>query len=188
MNHGQDFAMLLQGGVQVEVELGCTVLQFLSEQMKIPADYIEKRILSLLMDGRPVHDYKKGIVHEGAVLALSAVMPGHLGAMMHQEKARIERDAGGKQESLEENRFGLVTVKLFNFTGRELADTFLNRGVYVEAERFHHFLSMMGTPFFSEILSIHLDDKAIPEPHDMAELVPKQGTLHLFVEKPDAAI
>lgn len=186
MPNTEHFALLLQGGVKVEVETGCTVREFICEHMNICGDYAEKRIQTLFLDGKPVDDFDDNVVHDGSTLALSAAMPGLVGATMRRggfyAKFRhgISYEKDGKQDLV---KLGLVTVKLFNFTGPELADIFMQHGVYVEAERFHFFLSRVSKAFFDEISALHVGDQALSDPHALAQSVPGDGMLHVVVQK-----
>ncbi len=76
------FFPLLQQGVEVEVETGCSLKQLLIEQFGISADYIASRITTLFLNSRAVDDAATALVHDGAVLALSGAMPGLVGATM----------------------------------------------------------------------------------------------------------
>jgi len=125
---------LFQKGFRVEIETGCTLESLLCDQWELSAEYVQQRISTLFLNGKPVDDISTATVAEGAVLALSSAMPGLVGAVMRR---------GGFFSSLREGityreivrdgrtRRGIVTVKLFNHLIEELGPRFLSRGLFV---------------------------------------------------------
>src|SRR5512140_1458809 len=69
------FFHLLQKGVKIRCRVGCSIEDFLRSELGAGPGMIEK-IQSIMLDGKPVDDIKAALVHDGAVLALSAAMPG----------------------------------------------------------------------------------------------------------------
>jgi hypothetical protein len=130
------FYPLLQRGFQVRTRLGCSVQTFLSEDLSIDPDYIENRIQTVFLDGHPVDDVNKTAVADGAVLALSAAMPGLVGATMRRSGVLAGfRDTitYRASDACASDAQGFVTIKLFNLLVRELGPGFLERAVWVEA-------------------------------------------------------
>jgi len=131
------FYPLLQRGFQVRTRLGCSVQTFLSEDLGIAPDYIENRIQTVFLDGRPVDDVEKTAVTDGAVLALSAAMPGLVGATMRRSGVLAGfRDTitYRASDACASDAEGFVTIKLFNLLVRELGPGFLERAIWVEAD------------------------------------------------------
>src|SRR5208283_5655020 len=77
------FFLLLQQGVMLWTRVGCSVQVFLSEEIGAGQDTIDK-IQSIFLDGRPVDDLDAAMIKDGAVLALSAAMPGLAGATLRR--------------------------------------------------------------------------------------------------------
>ena len=71
-------------GVGINAETGCTVKQLLCDQVGIAADYLSDRVQTIFLNGRPVDDEAKAVVHNGDVLALSAAMPGLVGTILRK--------------------------------------------------------------------------------------------------------
>ena len=78
------FFQLLQKGFRVEGNVGCSVRAFLCEQHGVAPEYLEKRIQTIFLDGKPVDDVDTAIVEDGATLSLSAALPGLVGAVMRR--------------------------------------------------------------------------------------------------------
>ncbi len=125
------FFPLLQQGVEVEVETGCTLKQLLIEQFGIPADYIASRITTLFLNNRAVDDAATAMVHDGAVLALSGAMPGLVGATMRSGgfyAAMRGAMTYHNEAELPTHRQGRIRLKLFNLLLDELGPRVLGRG------------------------------------------------------------
>lgn len=129
------FYPLFEKGVVIIANTGCTLRDFLCNQMGISGNYLDQRIQTLFLDARPVDDVDKAVVRDGSVLALSAAMPGLLGATMRK---------GGRYAALRKDisqpagecgicpTSGRVTLKLFNMVIGELAGRLLEAGVEVD--------------------------------------------------------
>jgi len=50
------FFQLLQSGFRINVSVGCTVKSLLCEQLGVTPEYLEKRIQTIFLDGKPVDD------------------------------------------------------------------------------------------------------------------------------------
>jgi len=136
------FFPILQKGFAQKIQVGCSIKELLSDRFGLSAEYIENRIQTIFLDGKPVDDMDTAIVRDGTTLALSSAMPGVLGATLrrggyysrmrsqitHVEKAELPRRTDGQ-----------IIVKLFNLTIRELGPMFLERGIWVDADDLREF-------------------------------------------------
>jgi hypothetical protein len=131
------FSLLLQKGVVVEVQIGCSVLMFLREQLGLSPEYVETRIQTIMLDGKVVDDPKTAALHPGAVLSLSAAMPGLLGATLRTGSyyAAMRSQISWKGATpTSGSRKGRFVLKLFNLLINEVGPQLLRRGVWVPAE------------------------------------------------------
>ena len=128
------FNPLLEKGVVVAARTGGSLREFLCSQLGLTDRYLDERIQTLFLNARPVDDVDTAIVRDGSTLALSAAMPGLLGATMRKggryaafRKSISQADdaCGTGQAS------GHVTVKLFNLVAREIGGHLLSMGVTV---------------------------------------------------------
>lgn len=169
----QDFELLLQGGFLVICESGCSVREFLCMQMGVCGDYTQIRIQTIFLNGKPVDDLDTAIVNPDDHLAFSAAMPGVVGATMRRGgyyapmREGISLNAPDDVETTSGPEC-FVHVRLFNFLARELASTFLRRGLFVRGERFLEFLHNRQPAFYEGIGRASCNEKDMP-PTALAE-------------------
>ena len=170
-------APLFSGGVGVDVESGCTVRVTLTDQLDIAPDYVEGRLQTIFLNGHPVDDIDAARVVDGDVLALSAAMPGLVGATMRRggRYAVLRQDISHKAEadcSLDAGPMCL-RLKLFNLIAAELAPAMFHRGVWVDGNRLSHQMALMGRHLW-ETLSAAEADGVSAEPEALAARVQGQ--------------
>jgi hypothetical protein len=112
---------------------------FLLGSPGIPRDYLEERVQTIFLDGRPVDDLESSVVGPGSVVALSASLPGLAGATLRRggkyaslRSSISHTDAAGEEHRSEP---GFATLKLFNLLMGELGPALLQRGILVPASR-----------------------------------------------------
>ena len=76
------FVPLLQKGFQVRVQVGRSLKHLLCEQCGINPEYLTDRIQTIFLDGKVVDNVETTTVKDGAIIALSAAMPGLAGATL----------------------------------------------------------------------------------------------------------
>lgn len=131
------FTGLLQRGVAVRARSGLSVERFLVGELALDPRYVAERITTVFLDGRVVDRLQDAVVRDGSLLALSAAMPGLVGATLRRSgyyaamRSAITH-AGAPAEP--ERGAVLVRVKLFNLLIAELGPVLLARGVVVPRE------------------------------------------------------
>jgi hypothetical protein len=138
------FFPLFQGGIGVEVELGCSIQQLLTEQFGIASDYVAGRITTIFLNSKAVDKAGTALIHEGAVLALSGAMPGLVGATMRSGgyyAAMRGAMTYRNEREIPVGQRGVITVKLFNLLLEELGPRLLLRGCLLRADRWREFLA-----------------------------------------------
>ncbi|MBW2028886.1 MAG: hypothetical protein JRH06_08150 [Deltaproteobacteria bacterium] len=137
------FLSLFQSGMGMRAQVGCTVESFLCEQLGIDRRYLEDRIRTIFLDGKAVDEVKSTFVRDGSVLALSAAMPGLLGAALKKggpfASLRSSVSHNGKRNPSEKVE-GTVILKLFNFLSREIGPNLLAKGLWVRDREVKTFL------------------------------------------------
>lgn len=143
------FFLLLQQGVMIRSRVGCSVEVFLREELKAAPGTIEK-IQSIVLDGKPVDDIGTALLHDGSTLALSAAMPGLVGATLRRggayssfRSAITYHETGNTCMSGE----GWVKVKLFNLLMAELGPDLLRKGVLLRSDDLLGFLDERAHEF-----------------------------------------
>jgi hypothetical protein len=157
------FFSLLQQGVTIRCRTGCSVALFLGEELGADSETIEK-IQSVILDGSPVDDLESAVIKDGSVLALSAAMPGLVGATLRRAgRYSSFRNAITYHETEKEcvKGEGLVRIKVFNLLMAELGPGLLQRGVVIKSEDFILFASGQSPDFWRGCRAITLDGKAL---------------------------
>jgi len=141
---------LLQKGCYVRVQAGCSMRDLLCGQFQISPDYVKYEIKVIFLDYSPVDDLDTAIIKDGSIVALSAAMPGLVGAAMRRDglswmRSSITYHEDGTGQDVEE---GLVHIKLFNQVMADLGESFLLRGVYVNSLFLADFFSRFSDDFW----------------------------------------
>lgn len=138
------FFPILQQGFFVRARVGCTIKDLLCEQFGVDSDYLKNRITTIFLNGKAIDDAGTSRVGDGATLALSAAMPGLVGATMRAggyyaamrgAMTHLESGDGGREE------YGHIRIKLFNLLMAEMGPGFLAHGVIVPGEDLAEILS-----------------------------------------------
>jgi len=142
---------LLQAGVAVPVRAPCQLSAFLVEQLGIEPDYVERRITTVFLDGQVVDSLGEATLRNGGRLALSAAMPGLVGATLRKggyyAAMRSEITLGataGRPPS--EAVPGVVNLKLFNLLIDELVGAVLRQGILLGWAEAVSLLEVLGRP------------------------------------------
>jgi hypothetical protein len=159
------FTPLLQEGVGLTVERGCSVHALLSERLGLDPHYVDRRIQTAFLDGKPVDRLDRAAVGDGSVLALSAALPGLLGATLRKggHYASLRGGITHKESAAAcAEGPGLVTVKVFNVLLGELAAPLFREGVVVSWDRLGPCIRRGGSRLIESIHSARLDGGPLP--------------------------
>jgi len=158
------FAALIRAGFKLEAQMGCTVKELLCEQLALPEDYYEERIQTLFLNHKPVDDPRTALIKDGDTLALSAAMPGLVGATFrkggHYSWMRGSISHSGNSDAADKAR-GWITVKLFNLILKELAPYFLKTGVWLEGATVQTFFRSLSDTQVSNIRSVSWNNREV---------------------------
>jgi hypothetical protein len=158
------FAGLFSSGVMVAGRTGCSLRDFVCEQLGIPEDYLEQRIQTIFLNGKAVDDYEAALVTDGASLALSAAMPGLVGAVFRRGGfyAGLRSSVTHQSDDTAACAMdGTVTVKLFNLTVKELGPLLLANGVRVGGKDLQELFKQFADDFRSGCRQALLNDQPI---------------------------
>jgi hypothetical protein len=139
----ESFLQLLQKGVKVKARVGSTVLSFLCDDLGISPDYVDKRIQTLFLNGKAIDKPDASFLKEDSTLALSAAMPGLLGATLRKGsyyarmRSEISHEEQTRAASVHE---GFVLLKLFNLLSAEIGPAVLARGIWLKGEDLNRFI------------------------------------------------
>lgn len=159
------FSSILQAGFKVNVHTGVSIRDLLCNQFDVNPDYVKDRIRTAFLNGKPVDDFSTAIMESGATLALSAAMPGLVGATFRKGgylaafRGTITHRRG---DTTLKDRAGVVSIKLFNLLAKEIGLTFLKRGVTVDSDTARWFFSDPPDAFRRGCKSILVNGEDIP--------------------------
>ncbi|WDN89180.1 hypothetical protein BuS5_02148 [Desulfosarcina sp. BuS5] len=158
------FFPLLEQGFSLRVLVGCSIRDFLCGQLGLQGEYLDNRIQTLFLNGKAVDDVDSTLVNDGAVLALSAAMPGIMGACLRKGglyapmRSNISRE---KRASDITRQYGEVVIKLFNLVLKELGPVFFEYGILTCGDKVRELLSKRQDEFRTGISSARLADEDI---------------------------
>jgi hypothetical protein len=156
------FLPLYQKGFMVQIQVGISINELLTDHLGLSPEYIEDRIRTVFLDGKPVDDFKKAIVRHGDTLALSAAMPGLVGATFRKGgslAAFRSTITHNKIDNGAEMEIGYITIKLFNLLVKELGTLFLKRGIYLDTQTAKEELSNQPKHFWKSCKKSQIKNK-----------------------------
>jgi len=158
------FVGLLNAGFMVNMRVGESVKTLVCDRLGMDEAYFDERVQTLFLDSKPVDDPATAVVKNGSILALSAAMPGLVGAVFRK---------GGKygwmrgsithpdENDMTAGKTGWVTVKLFNLILKELGPFFLEAGVWLKGETIQAFFADRVSSLAGDIQSVNLNGKEL---------------------------
>lgn len=137
---GSCFPSLMNGifrqGIQVEIRVGSSIREVVVNQLGIAEEYLENRVQTIFLNGKPVDNVDDTQVLDNSVLALSAAMPGLAGATMRKSGKYATFRQGislhGKPILSELQQKGSMTLKLFNQVAEEQVVVMLTKGIWID--------------------------------------------------------
>jgi len=158
------FLNLLVPEFVVETRVGNNLKVLVCGKFGVNDTYFEERIQTIFLNSKPVDDVNTAIVHDGDVLALSAAMPGLVGATFR--KGGTYSWMRGSISHLDNSdvtagKIGRVTVKLFNMILKELGPFFLEAGVWLKGETIQAFFTDRASSLAGTIQSVFLNGREV---------------------------
>jgi len=160
-----NFINLLGRGFRIKIESGHSIRDLFSRQLGLDPEYLEKRIQTLFLNGKVVDDVDSAVINDGSVLALSAAMPGVLGATLRKSgffatmRSQISYRAK-TAKSLSDGQ-GEMVLKLFNMVAVELGPIFLKQGIVIKGCDFKRFLDRIPRDFSEGRIQAEVDGNKI---------------------------
>ena len=159
------FSSILQAGFKVNVHTGVSIRDLLCNQFDVDPEYVKDRIRTAFLNGKAVDDFSTAIIENHATLALSAAMPGLVGATFRKGgylAAFRGTITHRRANTIIEDRMGVVSIKLFNILAKEIGLTFLNRGIIVNPDSARWFFSDPPETFRRDCKGILVNKKNVP--------------------------
>ncbi len=167
------FSLLFQHGVMVKAQVNCSIRTMLCQQLGLSPQYVEDRIKTIFLDGRPVDDIDSAVIRDRSTLALSAAMPGLVGAILRRggHLAPMRSQIAHRQEKKPlPRRNGFVVLKLFNLLIDELGPNLLERGVIVRREDLKNLFMSFPEKLGAWCKKAQVDDREIGAGHFLKSL------------------
>jgi hypothetical protein len=158
------FSPLLQQGVTIKTEVGCSIKDLLSRDLGITAETMESRIQTVFLDGKAVDDLDSALIHDGSTLALSGALPGLVGATLRRGGTYASLRQAITLSSVKEpvlQKEGRVVIKLFNLLVPELGPLLLAQGVWISGKDLDQFLKERDEGFWKGCETVQVDNRKI---------------------------
>jgi hypothetical protein len=158
------FFPLLQQGFMVKARVGCSIKTLLCQQLGLNPEYLETRIQTIFLDGKPVDNVDSATVKQGSTLALSAALPGLVGATLRKGSyyASMRSQISHREEAAPEpHHEGMILLKLFNLILKELGPIFLKQGVWINGKDISDFFTRQSDDFWTGCKGAKLDGEKI---------------------------
>ena len=160
----EKFLQLLQKGVKVTGRVGSSVRSFLCDDLGLSPEYVDKRIQTLFLNGKAVDNPDTAHLKEDSTLALSAAMPGLLGATLRKGSyyARMRNEISYQEQSQAITvHEGFVLLKLFNLLSAEIGPAVLKRGIWLKGEDLNRFLKELSDELVGMCTEAKVDGQAV---------------------------
>jgi hypothetical protein len=160
-----EFNGLLQRGFRLAALVGASIRDVLCTQFSVSSEYVDKRINTIFLKGKSVDDVDTAVIDDGAVLALSAAMPGFVGAafrkgghyaVMRREISHVQGDSSGS------TRNGTFILKLYNAVADDLGPLFLGHGIEMNTAELLQFLETRPPSFGAGCTEARVDGVSVP--------------------------
>lgn len=168
------FNGVFRQGIWMEILIGTSIRQVIVDQLGIADEYLENRIQTLFLNGKPVDDVDTRKVSDGSILALSAAMPGLAGATLRKGG----KYAAFRQVISHDNDFpvpvpsqkGWMVLKLFNQVAEEQGPALLAKGIGISGDELLFLIQKaQDLSLLQEILKVEVNGIAV----DLEELALK---------------
>jgi hypothetical protein len=156
------FLKLLERGFRLKIEASLSIRELLCHHLGISEEYVDNRIQTIFLDGRPVDNVDTAWVENGSRLALSAAMPGLVGATFRKGGFYASLRNTISYTKTENSIFkgaGEIILKLFNMVAKELGPELLEKGIRIEGNAFQNFVLRNSEDLKTACISIHLNDE-----------------------------
>ncbi len=158
------FYTLCQRGLRVPAQIGCTLQELLCGQFGLLPAYLQQRVKTLFLDGKPVDDPSRAFVRDGSIVALSAALPGLAGAALRRDGyLGLLRNSLTHREERSDIPLqdGSVTVRLFNLLIKEVGPILFGRGVLFYSRDLVQFFSGRSARFWEACRGAEMNGKEI---------------------------
>lgn len=179
------FNLVFRQGVGLEISTGSSIREVVTSQIGISEDYLDKRIQTIFLNGKAVDDVDSMKIKDGDILALSAAMPGLVGATLRKggKYASFRQPISLKDDnstSVTEN--GRITLKLFNQIAEEQGRLLLKKGIWMKGRDFADVIKKAkDMSMLSEIESVKFNGLAVNSLEAVLEEINEDGDVFVSI-------
>ncbi|RJR49252.1 MAG: hypothetical protein C4576_07150 [Desulfobacteraceae bacterium] len=158
------FFPLLQGGVSLDTRTGLSVKEFLTEELRLSQEYMDTVIQTVFLDGKAVDDLASANIRDGAIMALSAAMPGLLGATLRRGSyyAAMRKEISYRESPKAAGEGpAKLTLKVFNLLLRDLGPALLAKGFWIGGDVLEDFFGKRNERFWAGFVEAWRDGDQI---------------------------
>jgi hypothetical protein len=157
------FSLIFQQGVNVKVRTGISVRNFLCGNLGLSPEYVENRISTIFLNGKPVDNIDSSHIKDKSTISLSAAMPGLVGATMRRGGfyASFRNTITYKDDSSGIEVDGIVCIKLFNIIIKEIGTDILRKGIYISCYDLKQLINPDADNFIKNCINVIMDGKKI---------------------------
>jgi len=184
LNQVPIFFQLLRKGMLIDVEPGLSITELLCGKFGIQADYLEREVQTIFLDGKPVDDINSAIIKSRSTLALSAAMPGVVGVSLRKGGyyAPLRKQISYDRETLSDSGGSKkMVMKCFNTVASDLGPKLLDNGVWIAGKDFQDLLDKRLGDIKAGLEKVTLDDQE-GEPVILEKVDWKEKTIFLQVK------
>jgi len=148
----------------VKVQADSSIKSLLCQQFGLSPEYVKNKIQTIFLDGKTVDNVDSATVKQGSTVALSAALPGLVGATLRRGGyyAPMRSQISHREEAAPEpHHEGMIFLKLFNLLLKELGPSFLKRGIWVKGEDLSDLLKRQPDDFWARCEGVKLDGEEI---------------------------
>jgi len=150
---------ILQMGFLLPVPAGSSVKTVLDAAGFSPR-YLEDKVKTIFLDGTAVDNLDAERIKKGSVIALSAAMPGLVGAIFRKDSpiSGLRSNVGKRADERSiQDADALVLLKMFNVIAEEMGPELLRSGLIVSGKNLENFLVNRRELLEKAILDVELD-------------------------------
>ncbi|MBW2603449.1 MAG: hypothetical protein JRE28_03895 [Deltaproteobacteria bacterium] len=154
------FSPLLGQGFTLKFQTGISVRDLLCRQINVSGGYLDQRIQTIFLDGKVVDNVDTAVIRQGSTLALSAAMPGLVGATFRRggAYAAMRSQISHKNNTVDDSAVnGTLVLKLFNLVALELGPIFLKQGIRINGKNLENFFRRVPDFFWDGCLTAKID-------------------------------
>ena len=178
------FFKLLRKGILIHIETDLCAREFICDRLGVEPEYMDKQIQTIFLDGKLLDDRNAAVIKGGSTLAISAAMPGMVGATFRSGgfyatfRSPISHDGVPVTGQAHTKP---VLLKCFNKISNDVGPMLLERGIWVTGQDFKDLVVDRMDDFQKGPALILLDHRSV-DPGVLKQMKWKEKQIFLKVK------